>query len=348
MGGEERAGITTPATSVKDVQQAASLGKPVVVILHGINNSAAFGYMRALMRACAEKGWIGVGMNFRGCCDVPLATPRGYTGAYTGDLRSLVRALSPRLSSGTPMFLVGNSLGANIMTKYIGEEGQQNTLPKCVAGAVSLGNPLRIHSKDIGFPMGALLALGVKKTYVTSLKSFLPMARSPTFKQALRNVFLSTSIGDLDNAIAHHQIRNNPHPPFETSIGYDDGETYWKDASSYRYVGDVKIPLLMLTSEDDFLVHKGSHGKIGYCAANPNILIVNTRCGGHLGWHESPPDSKGVFGVGKSWADTATTDFFEAILTRKQDKPSRMLSPEHKMDLQAKALQNATAIRSRL
>ncbi|KAI2498032.1 alpha/beta hydrolase [Fragilaria crotonensis] len=77
------------------------------------------------MRACTDRGWAAVGVNFRGCGGVPLATPRGYTGAYTGDMRGVVQILSGRLEK-TPqyrIFLVGNSLGANLVAKYLGEEG---------------------------------------------------------------------------------------------------------------------------------------------------------------------------------------------------------------------------------
>jgi len=98
----------------------------VVIILHGINNDASFGYIRSAMRACTDRGWAAAGMNMRGCggeisfapfrntsarCTVlkvswstadtdklffrafslitgmELTTPRGYNGAYTGDIR---------------------------------------------------------------------------------------------------------------------------------------------------------------------------------------------------------------------------------------------------------------------
>eukprot|EP00957_Ditylum_brightwellii_P151835 11561690-Ditylum_brightwellii.AAC.1 len=121
---------------------------PVVLILHGINNDASFGYIRSLMRACTDRGWIAAGMNFRGMGGMKLHTPRGYNGAYTGDLRCIVHKITSRMKNNTsnnshhnesslpptPLFLVGNSLGANIMAKYLGEEGMSNTLPINVAG----------------------------------------------------------------------------------------------------------------------------------------------------------------------------------------------------------------------
>ena len=40
-------------------------------------------------------------------------------------------------------------------------------------------------------------------------------------------------------------------------------------------------------------------------------MVMQTTCGGHLGWHEAPPT--GGWG-GSSWADTAMVDFIQAVL----------------------------------
>lgn len=288
--------------------------QPVVVIMHGINNDTSFGYVRSLMRACTQRGWIAAGMNFRSCGGAPVTTPRGYTGAYTGDLRGVVRSISARLHDGVPIFLVGNSLGANLVTKYLGEEGLSGTLPKCILGGISLGNPLTIHSRNMRFPWKHMLNLGARKGVLQNLHHFLPMAKTPHYQQAIRKALLTNTIGEFDEAMAPIFIRNEPFHPFSVRIGYQSGEEYWHDASSYRAVQHVTVPLLLLTSQDDFLVYKGSTGKMCYSVSNPNVLVVKTKCGGHLGWHEAPPDTGNSFGFGTSWADTATADFIEAIL----------------------------------
>jgi predicted alpha/beta-fold hydrolase len=285
----------------------------VVVIWHGINNDASFGYIRSAMRACTDRGWAAVGVNFRGCGGVPLATPRGYTGAYTGDMRGVVQILSGRLEK-TPqyrIFLVGNSLGANLVAKYLGEEGLEGTLPRSVAGGISLGNPLHLHSGHVQFPWGHILSLGARKTILENLMVMRQMTSS-FFQKRIRMALMASTIGKFDEALAPVFIRNNPFPPFEPHIGYEDAEQYWKDGSSYRYVAHISVPFLQLSSEDDFLVSTSSSQKLHYSLSNPNVLVVNTRCGGHLGWRECPPDHK--FGLGTSWADRATVDFIEAVL----------------------------------
>lgn len=284
--------------------------KPVVIILHGINNDASFGYMKSLSRSFCNRGYISASMNFRGCGHVKLSTPRGYTAAYTGDLRSLVNQISARLDNNVSVFLVGNSLGANIMTKYLGEEGRCGTLPSCISGGVALGNPLLIDSSIVKFPFNILMALGVKKIYLENVKQIIGMNDARSL-HILKKGFMAPTIAAFDNAIAPAMVRNNPYYPFETKIGYEDGDAYWFDSSSYRYIKYISVPFLNLSAQDDFLVSKPSRNKLGFCLANPNVMVVETRCGGHLGWHETPPDS--AFGA-SSWADTAASDFFDAIL----------------------------------
>lgn len=303
------------------------IDKPVVIILHGINNDTGFGYMKSLMRSVADKGWIACGFNFRGCGGQKLSTPRGYSAAYTGDIRTVVRKIEARLKkklipmqvgdnekpydTDIPVFLVGNSLGANLITKYLGEEGFSQTLPRCVKGGVSLGNPLEIHSRNVSFPFNILLAAGVKKTVLQSWKAFKDMSNCIHFGKAMRNVLTSSTIGQLDDAIAPILIRNDPVHPFTNRIGYTDGEEYWHDASSNRYISHVNVPLLKLSAQDDFLVVTPALQSLSRCLENPNVLVVKTKCGGHLGWMESPLEG---FGVGSSWADTAMVDFIDAVM----------------------------------
>jgi predicted alpha/beta-fold hydrolase len=294
-------------------------------------------------------------MNFRGCGGAPVTTPRGYTGAYTGDIRGVIQSISARLDEGVSVFLVGNSLGANLITKYLGEEGLSGTLPKCIAGGISLGNPLHIHSQNIAFPWGHMLSLGARKGVLQNLRSFLPMMKgSEQFRNATRKALLASTIGGFDEAMAPIFIRNEQKYPFSFKIGYENGEGYWHDASSYRVIRHVSVPLMLLTSQDDFLVYKGSTGKMSYSVSNPNVMVVKTKCGGHLGWHESPPDTGNMFGFGTSWADTATADFIEAVLHSKSsqsvDCADKPLGPEYVSfgSKKANAFESTPKLRARL
>ena len=303
---------------VKEQILKGPIVNPIVIILHGINNDSSFGYVRSLRRAFADRGWNAAAMNFRGCGGVKLTTPRGYNGAYTGDLRNLVLQLSGRLANDVPVFIVGNSLGANIMTKYFGEEGRSGTLPSCVAGGTSLGNPLSINSSLADFPFNVAMGQGAKKYVIENMSSVRGM-KDKHYLHALRNALLATTIASFDRSMAPYMLHNETTYPFSSILGYDDANAYWFEASSYRYVRDISVPYLCVSSEDDFLISRPSKSRLGFCLGNPNVMVVETRCGGHLGWQESPPETDSAFGS-TSWADAATADFFDAVMKANLEK----------------------------
>ena len=63
------------------------------------------------------------------------------------------------------------------------------------------------------------------------------------------------------------------------------------------------------------------------------MVVLKTRCGGHLGWQESPPPRKDANGkeipsswlgggMG-SWSDVAVADFIEALLQIRHEDECR-------------------------
>ena len=256
--------------------------------------------------------------------------------------------ISARLARGHYIFLVGNSLGANLIVKYLGEEGLSNTLPKCVAGGISLGNPLKVNSGNLEFPWGHILGLGVKKAIFLNRKSFRDMT---SLKEAYHKALRSSTVGETDNILAPHYIRNEPLYPYETRIGYVDGEEYWKDASSYQFVPHICVPLLKISAQDDFLVHRNALAKLAECLHNPNVIVAKTKSGGHLGWSEAAGLSSVLFGA--SWADKATTEFIDAVLQLKRENEGNdygmsSTAPSNAMQLVTQAQQESNSLRSRL
>ena len=360
--GSNTSNINTSNTNNKiDITKPNSITKPIILLLHGMNNDSTFGYIRSMMHTATSRGWVAVCMNLRGqdgLHQVKNVTPRGYNAGYTGDLRGVVEQLEYRLMKrssrrsgsgsrivggnnkdddddddyiGGPIYLLGYSLGANIVTKYLGEESLHGTLPKCIGGGAAMGNPLHIHSGTIAFPWNMLLGAGVKRSILQNASTYMKH-NEPGFQHAMKKALLAPTIGKLDDAAAPYLIRNNAYPPYSLRIGFKDGEEYWWESSSHRYVGHVSVPLLKISAQDDFLVFGQFQKKLNHCLENPNVVVVKTRCGGHLGWQESPPPSStgeggggGLLGGSGSWSDVAVADFIEALLQiRQEDREKRI------------------------
>jgi predicted alpha/beta-fold hydrolase len=77
--------------------------------------------------------------------------------------------------------LVGSSLGANLVAKYLGEEGKSGTLPPGVAGGVTMGNPMAIDLSNIRPVCLATIAIGAKQGLYSVYNSMKAMQASPQF-----------------------------------------------------------------------------------------------------------------------------------------------------------------------
>ena len=68
---------------------------------------------------------------------VPVTSPQLYSAGHTDDLRQALMFIS-HLYPRAPLIGLGFSLGANVMTRYLAEEGEKSRLlAGCALGCVS-------------------------------------------------------------------------------------------------------------------------------------------------------------------------------------------------------------------
>lgn len=326
------AGATT-TNNIRDYIKGTSTYGPItesiVLILHGVNTDTSYGYMRSIMNSCTNNGWIAVGMNARGYGQIPVTTPRFANAAYTNDLRNVVQILCSRQAPNAKLFLIGFSMGANTLVKYLGESGMEREthghgVPSNVAGAISFCNPMVIDHSKLPFPWSHVLTLGAKRQRWKQRASTKQMTCT-NYQNAItraQSIFHCHHLEDMTAHTAPYMIRNSPQYPYRNSIGYECKEDYWKDASCKHYISNVSIPLLMCYANDDDIAEKDSKSIIKACLMNPNIIVVCTPCGGHIGWHctRHPLNLFGSFHfksqneTDKSWADRVAVKFISTLI----------------------------------
>lgn len=120
---------------------------PIVVVVPGLTSDSNSPYLKHLVYNTAKCGWNVVVGNHRGLGGVSVTSDRFYNAGWTEDVRVVVRHLHVEYPD-VPLFVVGTSIGANILVKYLGEEGED--IP--VAGAVAICSPwdLLIGDRFIG------------------------------------------------------------------------------------------------------------------------------------------------------------------------------------------------------
>lgn len=109
---------------------------PIMLVIPGLTSDSAAAYIKHLAYKIAKRGWNVVVSNHRGLGGVSITSDCFYNAGWTEDLRRIVNYLHQEHPKA-PLFAVGTSIGANILVKYLGEDGERTP----VAGAASVCSP---------------------------------------------------------------------------------------------------------------------------------------------------------------------------------------------------------------
>ncbi|KAL6209431.1 hypothetical protein ACLB2K_020373 [Fragaria x ananassa] len=109
---------------------------PIVLAIPGLTSDSESPYIKHLAFNTAQKGWNVVVTNHRGLGGVSITSDCFYNAGWTEDLRAVINHLHHEYPKA-PLYVVGMSIGANILVKYLGEDG--DSVP--VAGAVAICSP---------------------------------------------------------------------------------------------------------------------------------------------------------------------------------------------------------------
>ena len=121
--------LELPDGDFLDLDWTGNSHGPIVIVLHGLEGSSDSKYARGLLKAVHDHGWRGVVMHFRGCSGEPNRLPRSYHSGETTDLAYVVNFLRQR-EPKAPLFIVGFSLGGNVLLKWLGETATETSLSR--------------------------------------------------------------------------------------------------------------------------------------------------------------------------------------------------------------------------
>ncbi|KAH8810971.1 Alpha/Beta hydrolase protein [Xylogone sp. PMI_703] len=248
--------------------------KPMLIVMHGVSGGSHELYLRRTLAAFAQHGneWEFCVVNSRGCAHSKLTSGLLYNARSTWDLRQTVKWIRKTFPK-RPLFGLGFSMGANILTHYLAEEGAACPLN----AAVVVSNPwnlveLRNHLESSIF---------MRQVYSRGITSALR-------KYMYRHVDqISTNPGFDPNDIPKIQYLYQFDRTIQTCIWHYPNESiYYREASSVAPLLDVKIPVLILNAEDDPL---SPYAGLPFKEAkeNPFVTLVTTSRGGHLGWFQA-------------------------------------------------------------
>jgi uncharacterized protein len=106
--------------------------RPMLVCLHGLSGGSHEVYLRHVVAPVTAAGWECCVVNGRGCALSKITTPHLFNARATWDIRQTVKWLRQTFPN-RPLYGVGFSLGANILTNYCAEEGETCELKTAIA-----------------------------------------------------------------------------------------------------------------------------------------------------------------------------------------------------------------------
>jgi predicted alpha/beta-fold hydrolase len=244
---------------------------PLLVVLHGLEGNSSSHYVRGLLAQAHARGWRGLAMNFRSCSGEPNRLLRSYHSGETGDAGEAIRRARAE-SPEAPLFCAGCSLGGNVLVKWLGEQGE--SAPVRAAAALSVPFDLALCADALDGPDA--MAWVYRTRFLRSLKA-KALEKAGRFADRLdaERVRAARTLREFDEAITG---------PLH---GFAGAEDYYAQSSSGPYVERVRVPLLLLSAEDDPFIPPVCLPRAA-ASRNRFVTLEASPHGGHLGFVAGP------------------------------------------------------------
>ncbi|KAJ2082975.1 hypothetical protein H4R24_001169 [Coemansia sp. RSA 988] len=267
--------------------------RPIVTILSGVTGTSDDFYVRKCYNKLIAMNYSVVVVHSRGCGGLRLATPLPFHCGFTDDYREVIADIRNRLPK-CPLLGLSFSLGANIMTKYVGEEGKNCPL----VAAISVGNPYDMY-KVIRHLDSQTFSLS--KVYDFAILNFLKTA----FKKDQKLILSAPADFDVRKISKSSTILEFTEEMTSKAFGYKSAKDLLDDSSCGRVLENIRIPMLFLNSLDDPICLQPliPYDKL---TKNPCLILALTDHGGHIGY------------MGKiwpsSWIEHPVSQFFQSMV----------------------------------
>jgi predicted alpha/beta-fold hydrolase len=273
--------------------QVKPVANPTIVIWHGIEGSTASNYMLAIADKGFKAGFNLVRVNLRNCGGTEHLTRTLYHGGLSEDLRAVVKELIEKDKLPT-LFLVGYSLGGNLVLKLAGEYGDDP--PAEILGVCAV-------SPSVDLTASAELIL--KRSNWIYQQDFVRRLKQRIRKknQLYPELYDLTGLDEIRTVRAFDERFTAP------THGFADANDYYHRSSSLRVAGKIRIPTLILHAEDDPFIPFAPLSDPGF-SSNPYILLIHPERGGHVAFLAARQgDNEDRF-----WAENRVLEFCKLAL----------------------------------
>lgn len=289
----------------------ASGGDITLCVCPGIANSSEKKYVRTFVDYSQNQGYRVAVLNHIGALEsVPITSPRIFTYGDTEEYDAMIQFVREHYPQST-LVSIGFSMGANIVVKYLGAEPHRQKYFLCALSVCQGYDCTRaldvLHEWESGRRIyNFMMTMNMLK----HIRRNLNMLAGEGAKQFWQKNGLKPINYNVDKILSATSLCHIDEHLSRRMVGFPDIMGYYEDCSSINHLRKIQIPILLLHSEDDFLVPpKYNKCPLDYVDKAPNAIFAQTKHGGHLGFFEGGILKANTY----SWLEKAVVGYVDAV-----------------------------------
>jgi uncharacterized protein len=251
---------------------------PTLILLHGMEGSIDSGYMRGTAEQALAAGFNVLRLNHRNCGGTENLTSTLYHAGLTDDVQRIIAELIDK-DGLRQLYIVGYSLGGNVALKLAGEYGE--AIPEEVKGFIVVSPSMDLSSCADAIEMRSNFLYHAR--FIISLRNRMKL-KAQLFPDQY----------DIKKLRGIWSIRKFDDMYTSRHAGFRDVYDYYERASAIQVISKIAVPTLILHSKDDpFIPFAPFESR--ELKENPNIALLATKHGGHVGFISASKDAQNRF-----------------------------------------------------
>ena len=278
--------INTPDNDFLDLDFSTNNAETCVIALHGLEGSSKSKYIIAAIKFLNANGIDAIAVNFRGCSGEPNRQPYSYHSGKTDDLNLVINYIIKNYTYKN-IFLLGYSMGGNILLKYLGETTNVNSKIK---GGIAFSVPcdLKGSSEVLSNKQNKLYLNRFLKTL--KHKALKTINSYPNLNLSKEKILKSKNFEDFDNVVTA--------PLFN----FKNANDYYLKNSSINFINNINTSTLIVNALDDTFLSESCY-PYNEAENNQFVTLETPNYGGHVGFNTSIIANKNI------WSESRVLQF---------------------------------------
>ncbi len=256
--------IETDDQDFLDLDWLTQQSKKLIIISHGLEGNTQRGYIKGMAKAFFTNGFDALAWNYRGCSEDMNKQLRFYHSGATDDLdRVIQHAINKKQYDS--IYLIGFSLGGNLILKYLGERTPNSIIKKSIVFSV----PLNLHS--------SCLQLSKSFNWIYSNRFLKSLKIKIVQKSKVMQGLNTNGIEKISSLIEFDDHFTAP------MHGYRDAIDYYEKCSSLYFLKNISIPTHIVNAQNDPFLSEDCY-PVNQARDHSFLTFESPENGGHVGF----------------------------------------------------------------